>query len=136
MCIRDRLRSVSITTNVARVRGAGTASDPLVTPHELTVQFSKFLLSLLKLSLTHKELLDERAEPLFHSINRIRDDFETIMTKCSKKTKNADNFLTTNYMYIYNALQQSFLRTDSEKEPLILSQTKTHLSQLLEAYSK
>ena len=132
----EQLRSVSITTNVARVRGAGTASDPLVTPHELTVQFSKFLLSLLKLSLTHKELLDERAEPLFHSINRIRDDFETIMTKCSKKTKNADNFLTTNYMYIYNALQQSFLRTDSEKEPLILSQTKTHLSQLLEAYSK
>ncbi|CDO92821.1 unnamed protein product [Kluyveromyces dobzhanskii CBS 2104] len=132
----EQLRSVSITTNVALVRGAGNTSDPLVTPHELTVQFSKFLLSLLKLSLTHKELLDERAEPLFHSINRIRDDFETIMTKCSKKTKNADMFLTTNYMYIYNALQQSFLRADSEKEPLILSEIKTHLSRLLEAYSR
>ncbi|KAL2707272.1 Vacuolar protein sorting-associated protein 52 [Kluyveromyces marxianus] len=132
----EQLRSVAITTNTAHIRGSENHLDPLVTPHELTVQFSKFLLSLLKLSLTHKELLDERSEPLFHSINRIRDDFETIMTKCSKKSKNAEKFLTTNYMYLYNSLQQSFLKSDSEREPLILSETKVHLSQLIEAYSK
>ena len=132
----EQLRSVAITTNTAHIRGSENHLDPLVTPHELTVQFSKFLLSLLKLSLTHKELLDERSEPLFNSINRIRDDFETIMTKCSKKSKNAEKFLTTNYMYLYNSLQQSFLKSDSEREPLILSETKVHLSQLIEAYSK
>lgn len=130
------LRNTAVTTNAATAGGTMGPTDPLLAPHELTVQFSKFLVSLLTLSVTHREMLDERSEPLFNSINRLRDDFETFMTKCSKKTKNAEKFLTANYVYLLNILQQTAISSDTKSEPLIVSETRTHFSQLLDAYNK
>lgn len=138
----ESLRKVAITTSVARFPGG--SGDPLATPHELTVQFSKFLTSILTLSVTHKELIDERSEPLYNSITRIRNDFETVMTKCSKKTKSPEKFLAINYMYLYNALQQqdasasngSFDGDSPETTPLIIQETRSHLKGLVEAFSR
>lgn len=135
----DSLRRVSITTNVANVLGNENSRDPLTTPHELTVQFAKFLTSFLTLAITHEDQIDERSEPLYNSIIRIRNDFETVMTKCSKKTKSPERMLTTNYMYLYNSLQHQHLVlqiTDSTPLPLIMKETEEHFKTLVEALSK
>ncbi|SCW01550.1 LAFE_0E02146g1_1 [Lachancea fermentati] len=136
----ESLRSFPITITVAKLPGRAD-NDPSTTPHELTVQFAKFLTSILTLSITHKELIDERSEPLYNSILRIRNDFETVMTKCSKKTKHAERFLAVNYIYLLNALQQRHLDFQGddgseEKAPIIFEETKEHLNVLVEAFSK
>lgn len=138
-------------------------SSPLTSPHELTVQFGKFLSSFLTLAITHKQSIDERSEPLYNSIIRLRNDFETVMTKCSKKTKSPERFLATNYMYLYNNLQQLHLHlniNDSDAQnynfdsaenvgtkvandddndssvPLIIRETENHFKTLVEAFTR
>lgn len=131
----ESLRKVPIITSVAKLYG--TQEDPLTTPHELTVQFSRFLTSLLKLATTHEKQVDERSEPLYNSIIRIRNDFETVMTKCSKKSKSPERMLATNYMYLYNAIQHMHIHEpDSEPLPLIVKETEDHCKALVEAFSK
>ncbi|QLG74998.1 hypothetical protein HG535_0H03250 [Zygotorulaspora mrakii] len=134
----ESLRRVSITTNVANIFGKATQRDPLTTPHELTVQFAKFLTSFLTLAITHEDQIDERSEPLYNSIIRVRNDFETVMTKCSKKTKSPERMLATNYMYLYNSLQHQHTTLqiyDSASLPLILKETEDHFKALVEAFS-
>lgn len=94
------------------------------------------------LSMTHKEHIDERSEPLYNSIIRIRNDFETVMTKCSKKTKHPERFLAVNYTYLLDALQQNYIsrlrqgHDDSNfKISLIYQETKDHLEAIVEAFS-
>ena len=138
-------------------------SNPLTSPHELAVQFAKFLCSFLTLAITHKQAIDERSEPLYNSIIRLRNDFETVMTKCSKKTRSPERFLTTNYMYLYNNLQQLHLHlnvSDSNAQnheygsaenlnidgtnddengsniPLIIRETENHFKTLVEAFTR
>ncbi|QLQ80262.1 hypothetical protein HG537_0D02630 [Torulaspora globosa] len=131
----ESLRKVPITTSVARLYG--NHEDPLTTPHELTVQFSKFLTSLLKLATTHEKQVDERSEPLYNSIIRIRNDYETVMTKCSKKCKSPERMLATNYMFLYNAIQHMHIHEpDTEPLPLIVKETEDHCKALVEAFSK
>ncbi|QLL34344.1 hypothetical protein HG536_0G02030 [Torulaspora globosa] len=131
----ESLRKVPITTSIAKLYGS--QEDPLTTPHELTVQFSRFLTSLLKLATTHEKQVDERSEPLYNSIIRIRNDFETVMTKCSKKSKSPERMLATNYMYLYNAIQHMHIHEpDSEPLPLIVKETEDHCKALVEAFSK
>ncbi|CAI1861327.1 hypothetical protein SEUBUCD646_0B05820 [Saccharomyces eubayanus] len=160
----ESLRKVAITTNVAKYGSSNaTNNDPLTSPHELAVQFGKFLVSFLTLAITHKLAIDERSEPLYNSIIRLRNDFETVMTKCSKKTKSPERFLTTNYMYLYNNLQQLHLQlnmTDSNTQnydfnstenvntdaidenegnsgvPLIIRETENHFKTLVEAFTR
>ncbi|CAI4056606.1 hypothetical protein N7582_000658 [Saccharomyces uvarum] len=160
----ESLRKVAITTNVAKYGSSNaTNNDPLTSPHELAVQFGKFLISFLTLAITHKLAIDERSEPLYNSIIRLRNDFETVMTKCSKKTKSPERFLTTNYMYLYNNLQQLHLQlnmTDSSTQnydfnstenvntdatdeneddsgvPLIIRETENHFKTLVEAFTR
>lgn len=135
----ESLRKVPITINVAKLFGNSSQRDPLTTPHELTVQFSKFLTSFLTLAVTHEIQIDERSEPLYNSIIRIRNDFETVMTKCSKKSKSPERLLATNYMYLYNVLQQQHLAlrdTESDSLPLIVKETEDHFKTLVEAFSK
>ncbi|SCU81546.1 LAMI_0B06722g1_1 [Lachancea mirantina] len=109
-------------------------------PHELTVQFAKFLTSILTLSLRHQESIDERSEPLYNSIIRIRNDFETVMTKCSKKAAQPEKFLAVNYTYLLNALQQQHISMenggDASGHSIIFEETKTHFNTLVEAFSK
>ncbi|CAI4059456.1 Vps52p SKDI_04G6860 [Saccharomyces kudriavzevii IFO 1802] len=160
----ESLRKAAITTNVAKYGSSGPANnDPLTSPHELAVQFGKFLISFLTLAITHKQVIDERSEPLYNSIIRLRNDFETVMTKCSKKTKSPERFLTTNYMYLYNNLQQLHLHlniSDSDAQnynfdsaesvnakandddennsgvPLIIRETENHFKTLVEAFTR
>ncbi|CAI4057810.1 hypothetical protein SUVZ_02G5890 [Saccharomyces uvarum] len=160
----ESLRKVTITTNVAKYGSSNaTNNDPLTSPHELAVQFGKILISFLTLAITHKLAIDERSEPLYNSIIRLRNDFETVMTKCSKKTKSPERFLTTNYMYLYNNLQQLHLQlnmTDSSTQnydfnstgnvntdatdenednsgvPLIIRETENHFKTLVEAFTR
>lgn len=161
----ESLRKAAITTNVAKYAGNSSTSNssPLTSPHELTVQFGKFLSSFLTLAITHKQSIDERSEPLYNSIIRLRNDFETVMTKCSKKTKSPERFLATNYMYLYNNLQQLHLHlniNDSDAQnynfdsaenvgtkvandddndssvPLIIRETENHFKTLVEAFTR
>ncbi|EJS42179.1 vps52p [Saccharomyces arboricola H-6] len=160
----ESLRKVAITTNTAKYSGSSaTNGSPLTSPHELAVQFGKFLISFLTLAITHKLVIDERSEPLYNSIIRLRNDFETVMTKCSKKTKSPERFLTTNYMYLYNILQQLHLHlnisdsdaqnynpdstegantetTDDDENdsgiPLIIRETENHFKTLVEAFTR
>lgn len=127
----ENLSKVMITTNVANIPGA--EKDPLITPHELTVQFSTFFSSMLLLSANCNESIDERSEPLYHSINRICNEFETIMTKCSKKTNYAEKFLSINYMYILNIIQ---FEQNNTVVSVILQEYKQHFSKLIEVYGK
>lgn len=133
----ESLRKVPITTTVAKIYGNPNQRDPLTTPHELTVQFSRFLTSFLKLATTHKEQIDERSEPLYNSITRLRNDFETVMTKCSKRVKSPERLLATNYMFLYNSIQHQHIHeSDSEALPLIVRETEDHFKALVEAFSR
>ncbi|CCH59077.1 hypothetical protein TBLA_0B02350 [Henningerozyma blattae CBS 6284] len=136
----DSIRKIAVTTNIAKGFGTSKNSDSLTTPHELTVQFSQFLTSFLTLAIAHKNDIDERSEPVYNSITRLRNDFETIMTKCSKKSSSPERFLATNYLYLYNALQQKILRMDEDETgdsmPLIIKETEEHYSTLVRAFSE
>ncbi|SCU79227.1 LANO_0A05512g1_1 [Lachancea nothofagi CBS 11611] len=140
----DSLRNFPISVSAKKLQGRKEESDPSAMTHELTVQFANFLISILMLSMTHKENIDERSEPLYNSIIRIRNDFETVMTKCSKKTKYPERFLAINYTYLLNSLQQSSVSQErreqdghsSESRPsLIFQETMNHLGGLVEAFS-
>ncbi|AMD18515.1 HBL387Wp [Eremothecium sinecaudum] len=130
----EKLRAVPPTTNVAQAQGY--ENDPLVSPHELTVQFSKFLNSMLMLSISEKIVIDEKAEPHYNSIIRIRDQFESVLNKCSKKSSSPEKFLFINYMYLLNALQQAGGTNQSDIEPLIIKDTREHLNTMVELYGK
>ncbi|SCU94249.1 LAME_0F06722g1_1 [Lachancea meyersii CBS 8951] len=136
----ESLRKVPISVSGKSITGRKEESDPSTTTHELTVQFSKFLTSILMLSMAHKENIDERSEPLYNSIIRIRNDFETIMTKCSKKTKYPERFLALNYTYLLNVLQKNSISQEKRDQDgytpsLIFQETKSHLEGLVEAFS-
>lgn len=133
----ESLRKVPISTNVAKIYGSSNQRDPLTIPHELTVQFCKFLTSFLKLATTHKEQIDERSEPLYNSVTRLRNDFETVMTKCSKRVKSPERFLATNYIFLYNTIQHQHIHeSDSEELPMIVKETEDHFKALVEAFSR
>lgn len=147
----------------------------LAQPHELTIAFTTFLQSLLTLSINDSydmklylkasdsvdedinlkdddisNKFDPRSEPLYQSIIRIRNSYETIMTKFSKMTKSAENFLSINYLYLYNSLQhhnlsQNISTSEDEttgddennyKEIPIRKEMEFHFKTLVEAYNQ
>lgn len=135
----ESLHKVPITTALARSLNTTSQRNPLTTPLELTIQFSKFLTSLLTLACTHKAPIDERSEPLYNSIFRIRNDFETVMTKCSKKTSSPERMLATNYMFLYNTLEHQNLNLQGQADrelPSVVRETEDHFKALVEALSK
>lgn len=94
---------------------------------------------------------DPRAEPLYQSIIRIRNSYETVMTKFSKMTKSAEKFLSINYLYLYNSLQQqnnlSMHNSDNNNEEMfdngkdinecsVLREIELHFETLVNAYTK
>lgn len=125
-----------VSTIASRSLGGTPQRDLLTTPLDLTIQFSKFLTSLLTLAGTHEAPIDERSEPLYNSIFRIRNDFETVMTKCSKKTTSPDRMLATNYMYLYNTLEHQHLSLQGREIPLVVKETEDHFKALVEALSR
>ncbi|CAR22210.1 Vps52p [Lachancea thermotolerans CBS 6340] len=138
----ESLRNFPISVHAKTHSARKEEPDPSTTIQDLTVQFANFLNSILMLSMTQKEHIDERSEPLYNSVIRIRNDFETVMTKCSKKTNHPERFLATNYTYLLNALQQNYVSRERQqhddtafKPSLIFQETKTHLEALVEAFS-
>ncbi|KAL3240290.1 Vps52p [Nakaseomyces bracarensis] len=150
----QNIRKVTILTR------SKESADNLTTPHELTIQFGKMLFSLLTLSVSHKNNIDERSEPLYQSISRIRNEFETVMTKLSKMTASPEQFLGTNYLYLYNILLQQRLshmsreagltpavdegkfvhesdeQSKNSEVPLIIRESEHHFKALVEAFNK
>lgn len=120
-------------------------TDVLSSAHDLTIALSIFLNSLLLLSI-YQNNEDARSEPLYNSILRIRNDFESIMTRISKLTKNPEKFLSINYLYIYNSLQQQSLslsgtnevkETSGKKDDMsIMQETEYHFKTLVEAFNQ
>lgn len=147
----------------------------LAQPHELTIAFTLFLQSLLTLSINDsydmqlhlktsdnvdedidldnddiKNKFDPKSEPLYQSMIRIRNSYETIMTKFSKMTKSAEKFLSINYLYLYNSLQHHNLSQDitksedeitgddkdTTKEMPIRKEMELHFKTLVEAYNQ
>ena len=141
-----------------------------VSPNDLTISFTYFLQSLLILttstvpdmtgskddstSLIEDELVDtvgnnddttvdDSSEPLYNSIIRLRNDFETIMTKFSKTTDSPEKFLSINYMHLYNMLQQQSLSLSENNDMYnesndnsILKDTELHYKTLVEAFNQ
>lgn len=132
----ESLHKIPISTMLTRSLDSASQRDLLTTPLELTIQFSKFLTSLLTLAGTHEAVIDERSEPLYNSILRIRNDFETVMTKCSRKTNSPDRMLATNYMYLYSTLEHQNLTLEDQGVPFIVKETENHFKALVEALSK
>lgn len=153
----QNIRKLNITVRPGKNTGV---ADILSSPHELTVQFGKMIFSLLTLSVNHKENVDERSEPLYQSIPRLRNEFETVMTKISKTTKSPEKFLAVNYLYLYNLMQQQKLTHLTEESmlspvvqqgtfdqqigeqqsnnavPLLIKETEDHFKSLVEAFNK
>lgn len=139
-------------------------------PIDLTISFSYFLKSLLILTTsavpentvssneslsaietdeplaidTHiGQTRDDTSEPLYNSIIRIRNVFETIMTKISKTLDSSEKFLSVNYMHLYNMLEQqnlSLLEINESSaitsDNAILRDTVFHYKTLVEAFNK
>ncbi|KAG0655178.1 hypothetical protein C6P45_003145 [Maudiozyma exigua] len=139
-------------------------------PIDLTVSFSYFLKSLLILTTSAVpentnysdeslsvietdeppvsdtmagQTKDDTSEPLYNSIIRIRNVFETIMTKFSKTLKSSEKFLSVNYMHLYNMLEQQNLSLLEANEVstistdnAILRDTVFHYKTLVEAFNK
>lgn len=135
----ESLHKMPMTTVLARSLNTSSQRNPLTTPLELTIQFSKFLTSLLTLACTHRAPIDERSEPLYNSIFRLRNDFETVMTKCSKKTNAPERMLATNYMFLYNTLEHQNLNLQGKADrelPSVVKETEDHFKALVEALSR
>lgn len=92
---------------------------------------------------------DPKAEPLYQSIIRIRNDYETVMTKFSKITKSAEKFLSINYLYLYNSLQQQnnlsahtidneilYNKSKNVNKLSVLQEIELHFETLVKAYTK
>ncbi|CCK72574.1 Vps52p KNAG_0K02110 [Huiozyma naganishii CBS 8797] len=122
-----------------------TKERNLTSPHALTISFTVFLQSLLFLGIqpappdVEVEAIDERSEPLYNSITRLRNDYENTMTKISKLTKAPEKFLSINYLYVYNSLQQQSLTlNDAEKDggQFTMRENEGHFKALVEAYNQ
>lgn len=135
----DSLHKVPITAALSRSLNTTSQRNPLTTPLELTIRFSTFLSSLVTLACTHRVPIDEKSEPLYNSIIRIRNDFETVMTKCSKKTSSPERMLATNYMFLYNNLEHQNLNLQGQAEhqlPPVVKETEDHFKALVEAFNR
>lgn len=103
-------------------------SQKNLAPTLLTQQFGQFLLGLLKLSNTHK---DVNGEPIVSSITRLRNDFENILTKLTSQFKNQSHkeiFLYNNYFLVLN-----ILKNENNPNELVNEQIQ-HFDGLCNAY--
>lgn len=80
-------------------------------PHPLTVQFTNLIYGFHQL--THKDTQTTQ-EPLSQSIQRLRNDYESIMTRMAKSSKQGELFLYTNYSHVLSVLGEC--EASSERE--------------------
>lgn len=112
----DAMKSLSMRT------AGQKSSDSMLAPLPLSQQFAHFLLGLLKLASPAHIEGDFRGEPLSTSINRLKNDFESILTRISnnmfagkRKGVEKEVFLFNNYFLVVNILRNE-VETDSDDE--------------------
>ncbi|EAZ63213.2 suppressor of actin mutation [Scheffersomyces stipitis CBS 6054] len=106
-----------------------TPKEAVLAPVNVTQQFAQFLSGLLKLS-------SLKGEPLYTSMSRLRNDFESFLTKYSNHAfgvTEKEIFLYNNYFLVVSILKNE--NTGGEANELIDEQIK-HFELLCEAYSK
>ncbi|CCH42729.1 Vacuolar protein sorting-associated protein [Wickerhamomyces ciferrii] len=91
--------------------------------HPLTLQFTNLLTGFLKLTPPEQQ---STQEPLYQSVQRIRNDYESTLTKMSKNLKQNELFLYNNYSYVWGIL--------SECEGSLATSETEHFKLLVEAY--
>ncbi|EGW33661.1 uncharacterized protein SPAPADRAFT_147530 [Spathaspora passalidarum NRRL Y-27907] len=102
-------------------------------PLNITQQFAQFLSALLRLTIPNK---DYHGEPLYTSVGRLCNDFESCLTKCSNhalgnKTTEKEIFLYNNYFLIVNILTNENVESNEFIEEQI-----SHFQLLTDAYKK
>ncbi len=93
------------------------------TAHPLTLQFANLLSGFLKLTGVEQQTTQE---PLYNSIQRLRNDYESVLTKMSKNLKQNELFLYNNYSFVLGIL--------TECEGALADSETEHFKLLVEAY--
>lgn len=107
-----------------------------VAPVAVTQHFAHYLLGLLRLSFSlDKNNAQLRGEPLFTSISRLRNDFESVLTKLGnylfgKSPANKEIFLYNNYFLVV-----SILRGDHPDTNEFIDEQVNHFQMLCDAYN-
>lgn len=118
------------------------SKDLHLAPVSVTQQFANFLLGLLKLAFTpakDKDIEQLRGEPLFTSVTRLRNDFESVLTKLSNHLFGSKTQSTQKEIFLYNNyfLIVTILKNENgsipESNEFIDEQIK-HFELLCEAY--
>lgn len=106
--------------NLKRAASKSSAITMISTsaPHPLTIQFTNLIYGFHQL--THKETQTTQ-EPLSQSIQRLRNDYEQVMTKLSKNTKQAELFLYTNYAHVLSVLTECESSTERDHFQVLVS---------------
>ncbi|ODV79539.1 Vps52/Sac2 [Suhomyces tanzawaensis NRRL Y-17324] len=124
-----------------------TTKESNLAPVGVTQQFSQFVLGLLKLSLANNKdgNKDFKGEPLFISINRLKNDFENLLTKLSNhffgtgktKTTEKEIFLYNNYFLVVSILKNELGENKKKEEAEsggIIEEQVQHFETLCNAY--
>jgi len=93
------------------------------TAHPLTFQFANLLSGFLKLTGIEQQTTQE---PLYNSIQRLRNDYESVLTKMSKNLKQNELFLYNNYSFVLGIL--------TECEGSLAGSETEHFRMLVDAY--
>ncbi|CUM65509.1 uncharacterized protein PRCAT00003154001 [Priceomyces carsonii] len=117
------------------------SNEAKLAPSAITQQFGQFLLGLLKLSFINskEKSKDYRGEPLFTSITRLRNDFESVLTKLSTHIfGNGKKKLTEREIFLYNNyfLVTSILKNENDGSNEIVDEQVKHFETLCDAYRK
>jgi hypothetical protein len=113
--------------------------DSHLAPLSVTQQFAQFLLGLLKLA-TNQDKSDYKGEPLYNSVNRLRNDFESLLTKLSNsffggrgKATEKEIFLYNNYFLVVNILKNE---NGDELGNMLIGEQIKHFETLCGAYQQ
>lgn len=129
------LNCESMKRSVLHSKVGGSVVGVNLAPVGVTQQFAQFLVGLLKLA--HAGGTDDttfQGEPLFISIRRLRNDFESVLTKVSnsmfakKNGKEKELFLFNNYFLVVNILKNETMGDKLFEEEI------THFEMLCQAY--
>lgn len=103
------------------------SGNSALVPHPLTQTFSNFIAGILTLC----EADDSSSEPIARSLSRLRNEFESVLTRLSAtafSTSKREKFLYNNYFLVSTIL--------SDITGPLADQEKTHFSLLTKAYNK
>lgn len=122
----ESLRRASTRSTSYAFTNSSSSSNALV-PHQITQQFASFLSGILSLCVHD----DSQTEPVATSLQRLRNDFESFLTKISAALSDAtsrEKFLHHNYFLVSTVL--------ADLPGKLASQHQQHFKLLTEAYDR